>query len=664
MKCDETRPTCIKCERFGLPCGGYQNHIFFDFESQPEAETGRFRRPLFTEGERLRMSEWLTSSVPPKLAYHYLDEIDEQCENLRPSQDVSIDRGPFGVFRLPQCSPPHCLEPVSDFGAQQDLPQTLEVPSYDETFPTQSDEQLSPTSQALINAVFDQTDLTHSTEYWNLPSDSTRITEIFDTESMDELPDFSVPLNLPFAYHFPSFPCNPQPRHFVSPSPHASAIAVSSSVPANAVFLLSHYSTTVLNMLTPFRHTKTPWHILFIPHIKSCLAAIAMGEQLDDASYCTFYGTLALSAFSMSGVSQSESWLEEGRAYKEQARQHVRIMLSTAYNIPKVAKYKCILMALITMVQVSLFSPNTGETECYFLEVEKFIRLRGLHRRKSRKVRLLHHCYVFERLFYESTSVAKTNSNQRTHLIKAVESSGILAYGQDSASFRLPSFYDLDKEMQRIKDQEEGENDLHLERIGDFPTTLYPEVFGVPELYMLLLSLVIRLAKEKDSAEEYSTRTTSSLKDFMAQAKAVERSILQMHPARYATTVASSLKTYENLEVIENMLTAIHHALAIYFYRRVYDLDSALLQQRVVAVLECLLRCENADPHALYGSAGFIWPAFIAACEAEDEKVQTSFSEIFTKVAQRSGFSTFARTLTDIQQVWLAKSRHSNANLT
>jgi len=337
-------------------------------------------------------------------------------------------------------------------------------------------------------------------------------------------------------------------------------------------------------------------------------------------------------------------------------------MLSTAYDIPKTAKYKSILMALITMIQLSFFSRNRDQTECYFLEAEKFIRLRGLHRRKSRKVRLLHHCCVFERLFYESTSIAKSNSDQRAHLLKAVESSGIVAHGQDSASFRLPSFHNLNKEMRRIKEQEEGENDLHLERIGDFPKTLYPEVFGVPEFYMLLLSLVIRLAKERHGAEEFTASSASSIKDFMRQAKAVERSILQMNPEQHAATMAHNLKGSGNQEVIVNMLTAIHHALAIYFYRKVYDLDPALLQQRVVAVRDCLFRCENAVPCAVYGSAGFVWPAFIAACEATDEAVQASFADMFTKISERSGFSVFTDTLADIRQTWLDKAQGMKNN--
>jgi hypothetical protein len=53
-------------------------------------------------------------------------------------------------------------------------------------------------------------------------------------------------------------------------------------------------------------------------------------------------------------------------------------MLKTAYNTPKAAKYKYILMAIISMIQVSLCLSRWTGADYYFLEAEKFIRLRGL----------------------------------------------------------------------------------------------------------------------------------------------------------------------------------------------------------------------------------------------------------------------------------------------
>jgi hypothetical protein len=63
----------------------------------------------------------------------------------------------------------------------------------------------------------------------------------------------------------------------------------------------------------------------------------------------------------------------------------------------------------------------------------------------------------------------------------------------------------------------------------------------------------------------------------------------------------------------------------------------------------------------VHGSAGFIWPAFIAACEAEDPKIQESFSAWFEVSAQRSGLSSFAQTQASIEKVWEEK-RNSNGS--
>lgn len=64
-----------------------------------------------------------------------------------------------------------------------------------------------------------------------------------------------------------------------------------------------------------------------------------------------------------------------------------------------------------------------------------------------------------------------------------------------------------------------------------------------------------------------------------------------------------------------------------------------------------LFRYEHADPTMVFGYVAYIWPAFIAACEAEDQEVQASFSTWFLVFAQRSGLPCFTETLKDIERV-------------
>lgn len=608
------------------------------------------------------MSDSLASTVGLSLAVRYLRQIDLECEDPSLGEDVDINRGPFGVFRS---RPLHVSASTHD--CQEGHTEDVSISNTEDQFGqghltlTEPGRQ-SPATQALVAAINGQPepfDILFP-DSWDMSPGFGRVEEIFDLDSVPEGFEFGIPPAPPQWQYSTCHEISSPPTSPSLPSPRP---MLSSTVSPDAVQLLSHFTTTVVSLLTPFRHTKTPWHILFVPHVKSCLAALAMGEQLDHASLCIFHGTLALAATSMTGLSKTTTWPERADLHKQQARHHASATLKRAYDVPKAFKYKSILMALIMMIQVSLFSRARMEGEHYFLEAEKFIRLRGLNRRKSRKIRLLHHCYVFERLFHESTvTPAAGLLNRRTDLFKAVASSGIVANGQDSPDFQLPDLNNLEQSLSRVKDQELGENDLHLAYPGDFPATLYPEVAAVPESYMLLLSLVIRLGKAKNASESLPHVTPLSTQEFLTQAKHVERAILRARPTQNVNQ-NTHLPTPQDSQVLQDMLFAMHNALLIYFYRKIYDLDACLLQERVKVVCECLLRCEAADQDALYGSTGFKWPAFIAACEAEESETQNSFALLFRRLSLRSGFSAFADSLQDIEQVWLEKQQPGGASV-
>lgn len=662
MKCDEGRPSCSACRDSGLACGGYEKSIFFSSDDRNGASAGgrlRFRQFMLSEQERQAMSEWLTASVPPKSAFRYITQIDDECEEASPSDDLHICRGPFSVFSTgkgrggstdAEPSPTAVDWTEGDDGDRIMAQDVLMA----DTNTTQSldtsnlDMPMSPSAQQSLELM-----LEHVQSEWG-PASLTFSDDLWDSardlgcahEALDEavMPALQMTTFMPVAPSdlFEMTALAQPPAHLLPPpsSPAPSPQGINTNIPEHAVFLLKHYSTTVLNLLTPFRHTKTPWHILFIPHVKNCLAGLTLGEQLDHASLSAFYGTLAISALSIGGVSGSQMWLEQGRAFQQLAREHTREMLKMAYEAPKGAKYKSILMALITMVQVSMFSGNRDRTECYFLEAEKFIRLRGLSRNKSRKVRLLHHCYTFERILYESTITSEVNSRHRLHVREAVESSGLIIIGHDSMHFRLSSWKDIQKEMAKVKGQYDGENDLHLERPGVWSATLYPEIFGIPEQWILMLSLVIRLGKEKDAAQNDRTARSPGLGEFLSMAKGIEEFI-------------NHLPWPEQVEDgLDSLLGAWQQSLAIYFYRRIYDVDASLLQQKVVKARDYIMRYEPMDLRQVCASARLIWPAFIAACEAEGFELQQSFADWFRSSSRVSGLQIFEDTLRAIERSW------------
>ena len=676
VKCHESRPVCSTCDILGLTGGGYDIIIFFDQDNTADDNAICFRRPLLTEGERARMSERLTSSVPPNRAFRLLSQIDAECETASASHDFRVFHGPFGAFKLSQHQPVPIRETPSEGFQDSNTPQGL-ITINNEDLVT-PDATLSPWMQDLLHESLGQSDSEHSMPqclgFLDIPmasSDDTltlltgqgRVEEIFDDMVVtDRLP--IIPTSSQGNQHsqFSLSNQSDQPWSTTAICPKIS-MDTNIAVPENTALLLKHYATTVISSLTPFRHGKTPWHVLFLPLAKNCLAALTLDESVDHATACTFYGTLAIGAFSLGAISQSQVLLEQAAACKQQAREHVRLMLTIAYHIPKTAKYKSILMALLTMAQVSMFSGNRGQSECYLLETEKFIRLRGLNRRKSRKVRLLHHCYACMRFFHESTIISGSHSKQRHHVRDAVESSGMVKYSRDGLLFRIKDWNNLDEEEMVVKSQEQGENDLHVSKPGLFSATMYPEIYGIPEPWIFLLSQAIRLGNEKDAAEHDGTENTISLKDFLYRAKAIERRINNMDG------IIPTMPTFGNREpidqdVLETVLHGMQAALAIYFYRRVYDVASSMLQEKVVSVRDWLFRYEHADPTMVFGYVGYMWPAFIAACEAEDQEVQASFSTWFLISTQRSGLPCFTETLKDIERVWQEKRNCNGKSVT
>lgn len=668
MKCDEARPNCTSCQEAGLTCGGYEKTVFFGSGDANSDGIVRFRRPLLTESERASMSETLTSSVPPSLALWHIEQIEEGAEAASRTEDFECYHGCFGAFRVAQTQ-----EPVASGFTIDDVEQGIHlndnVVFSEDSLVTSDDMALTPRTRQLFQSILEDPMSMHDlfssvVDPWDFTNDSTRIEEIFDIDfPMSSMEQSSQLPAQAHDFYFSQALAHTTATHLSqSESPDSITVnpTIESNLPQDAVHLVKHYSTTVLKLLTPFRHSKTPWHVLFVPHAKNCLAALTLGEAMDHASLCAFYAILAVSAFSLNGVSGSRTWLDTGRNHKQKAREHARQMLHTAYDIPKTAKYKSILMALLTMVQVAMITGDAEQTDCYFMEAEKFIRVKGLNRKKSRKVRLLHHCYAFERMFHESTFVASINSNHRRHVRKAIESSGAVVHSHDSLTFRLGNWSNLEQDMMKIKGKEEGENDLHLQLPGTWSATLYPEIFGVPEVYIFLLSLTIRLGEQKDAAEKQNSADTLGLKEFLSRAKAVERSINNLKRSQHITIDAIMEQPDSPVDI---MLDAMQNALAIYFYRRIYDVDASILQSKVEAVRDCLLNIEPMGSDMVYGAARMIWPAFIAGCEAEDPGIRSTITKWFDKLATCSGSRLFADTKANIERIWTQKSQAVGSNI-
>ncbi|KAF2151581.1 hypothetical protein K461DRAFT_256994 [Myriangium duriaei CBS 260.36] len=649
VKCDEIRPSCRTCHQSGLFCEGYQTTLVFDSEGHGGARGIRYRRPLLTEAEAKHMSDFLRCTIPPELALHHLIQLDDECENASKSSRVCASRGPFGVFRVNTHTPD-----VNSVQTQQESPELRGMLCDDDEL--QIDDQIFQSSH-LDDLLFSSISFPWPVVQEGQPPDSPfqrprllenlsdRVREVTHVDPLAEIEWISP------ASSSPSPPTQTNESTFETrPTVYAppfldSLLSTSLNVPSDTLFLLQRFKDFVLPLMTLQSHSKTPWHTLFVPFVKRTLAGLTLGETMDTASLTGFYGTLAISALSLAGCASSQFWLDRAANFTQFAQDRARTLLMTVYQEKKIAKYKDVLMALLVMARMSITAGSRDQADGYLLEAEKLIRLKGLQPNKSRKRRVLHHCYAFERFLHESLFVSGCDLVHRERVRRSVASSGKIVFGQDSGRFKTPDLSNIDTQETMVKSQDEGENDLHLERVGIWPASLYDEIFGIPEHWVLLFSLTIRLGYERDDVDQVSTTNPLSLHEYLKRARSIETRINKFRRV-FSNGPLPTLDSEPN-----RLVHALYHGLTIYFYRRVYNLDSELVQPFVTHIRDCLSG-DNIMAAATRCSYPVTWMAFVAACEAQDSHSRRVFADWFTKSARDTGLSCFTGTLRTIQQVW------------
>lgn len=278
---------------------------------------------------------------------------------------------------------------------------------------------------------------------------------------------------------------------------------------------------------------------------------------------------------------------------------------------------------------------------------------------------MLHHCYAFMRMFHESLCSSTVKLRNRRAIMDTLRQHGYAVRFSDNLSFRLISCGNLDQQFQAMKDREAGQHDLHVATPGLWPATMYPEIFGVSEIWLMLLSQVIRLNHEKElAAGNDGHENPLSAQEIDDHAKALEMRILHWESSASLTVSLIASQTNETTVdvdwiALEAMLIALRHALTIYFYRRIRNVEPNLLQGTVSKVKECLTECKQSCAANRRSLQGLLWSAFVAGCEALDPELQSWYSDWFTAYKHQSSSSLGARMRQVMHEVWRQRNLDS-----
>lgn len=231
-----------------------------------------------------------------------------------------------------------------------------------------------------------------------------------------------------------------------------------------------------------------------------------------------------------------------------------------------------------------------------------------------------------------------------------------------SAEFRISCDITFsDNILAEEKDPRVAQRDLHLAIPGRWSLTLFPEMYGVAESFLMLLSQVIRLANERDLSMLYQNASGSlNLRDFWLRAKTLEKGINIL----LSSCTSEPIHDYESAREADNpRAQAMYTALLIFFHRRIYDLDATMLQREVNSVCSFLTNIQQDEAGQSGESmATLIWPAFIAACEAVDCDFQAFFLQWFDTCFTTTGLVNASVARSIIETIWAKRQENGLSN--
>ena len=145
----------------------------------------------------------------------------------------------------------------------------------------------------------------------------------------------------------------------LAPSPSL-PLSESKHIPDLAPDLLRYFKENVVSLSFPLKNCrKCPWQAIHLPSAMSTFAELSIYQTASHTRLSLFYSLLAASCLHMYSRNQSAVEVDmSGKRFKEMATQHLEFALNEEVLGSKRAKYKEILMAVLSIVMLSVWFPS------------------------------------------------------------------------------------------------------------------------------------------------------------------------------------------------------------------------------------------------------------------------------------------------------------------
>ncbi|RSL73525.1 hypothetical protein CEP51_011731 [Fusarium floridanum] len=657
-KCDETRPGCNVCQQSNLSCGGYAPRLLWttdndDVVAGQEGDSSRLRYPLFSgkppfnspsmtppfttlDIEREAMSNSLQESLGSRLADDMLFELDVASKGVSVQQAFSLFKGPFGALQLCEKEEPPC----STQGPSSSL--SSDRISADSEESCTEDIQCQEWAQQLSEVELDAFSTSFGFPFELILQGDTEVapTWIPDSPTLDLFADYPTDTSPVLPSIDPNMAPNDTEENnsclndaidatlegqTVSTNalvrgPSASDL-LDPALPEQAPFLLRHYKEHIEATTTAIRaRRKSPWQLIFLPSAFQTFAELSLMGTASHSRVTVLCALLARSAFQIhksdSDPKSSRYGHTIGTRHVERALCHLKKVLDLELASTWQAEYEDVLMALLAMALITPFHGG-HRSQRFLFDAERLIRMRGLSHHKTQNIRILHHLYTYLRVIAESlsSSTGPLNAESEHSDPEATLCSGTFRVGEESLNQGLDPTIEKTAEI--------GYCDIHLQIQGLWKHTLHSAMHGIPESLMTLLAQTISFANEKAHLESRARCDLKLSNDLKCHVKTLEERIwswcINSELTIKSSPEGAQPSHYQELihhPCTQSMVLAIHRALVVYFYRRVYDVSAMVLQDTVKEMIEYLETCIEKLVDDDDFTPSLAWAASIAVSEA------------------------------------------------
>lgn len=670
-------------------------------DNPPPNRLERSRRvPMYTDAEKLSMSKAILAEVEAESVDDALISVELHSKEITWGVDGSVQMGVFGAFSLGEPLPLDAPREPESRSNEEDQRSSKEKSSQRQRYPSPpaalTDTVLGMSDGADISYPVDEADQQYAQARFArvdiLPEVGGLLDwpDLFDLDSpfyylsspgFDDSLNLSASPRLPFPLSFSTPDLDGNSYSYVDPNqgtrtepiqindeelpdpPQPQIPSIRYLDREDAQLLLRHLKDDCIpHMWSAPLGSRSPLDI----HLDAAMMTLAkityMGRQ--DISHASLANLLALLAISSKHLAAqtvttqpetSKSWDEFAEQNLAEAREKLKYSLQNEIS-PKLAKYKDQVMAISMMLAFAILFDRQKEVRAYMDDMEKLLRTCGLAKRRiSRKARLLHHTYAWNRIVGESTFVlrkpegraAQGHSSQPTR----DNSSGPNDGGPTMQSPNLNDFLHLESLSWSHSNPKEREalHHIHLEQSEGKSESTFMLLYGISEEWLSLLSQTTRLANAMETVNAGSERPdVASLGALEKRKQRLENKVCAF---------AASMATNPDSSPRAHLVRALNSALVIFFYRRVRNVNPWILQQHVNSVIQALKGFDVSCVRESIAGPGSPWPAFMAGCEAMTPEQRDYLSGWIDHAFSRTGFSRLVTAKSCMEEVWRRQDR-------